>query len=168
MQITEKAVVKQGEELLRIGITRINKGLAITTKSAPTLEAFVASLSGGQILECPAVSSTDRKWEVPTGSKLYALPDVGVGHAGVMRAASPFRMDRWGYDLLLEGSMPNLSFLRLKGLSEGDGVTVIVRGVYSLEKVRETLQALHGATKSLYLQFIRPINCELTVVATEL
>lgn len=62
----------------------------------------------------------------------------------------------------------NLSFLRLVGASEGAGITFGLKGVQSLEALRETKDKVGAGFRSFYNRYLLPIDLTAIVSTREL
>jgi hypothetical protein len=61
-----------------------------------------------------------------------------------------------------------MSFLRLAGTSEGNGVTFGVKGVYSLESLRNLRDKISASARQLYIEYLRPVDLTVTVSTQEM
>lgn len=66
------------------------------------------------------------------------------------------------------GPIVNLSFIRLVGASEGAGITFGVKGVHSLESLRDTKERIGAAFRSFYTRYLMPVDLTAIVSTREL
>lgn len=173
-ETVEQITVKKGEVLLQIGLKRHQHGLLVTAKAHPSIEEMFRTFSGG---ETAPANSHARLWarakaDGPALPQLYscgAMPGAG----GTMRWANGFyRIDAGGSALWQPGTdgrndIVNLAFLRFVGISQDLGVSFVVKGVFSSEAVQKLAQGLQGATKQLYLEYLKPVDMVITMSMME-
>lgn len=151
---------KGGETRIRTILHRTAAGLSITIWAVPEVEEFMRRVGNGETV---AVSSIGRHWVSPTGEALYAYAMPLLSELLHTDEGAPITLDRLGCPLLenITGGKYetiNLSFLRLRGISDGQGVTFGVRGVYSLGHLRKLLDRINGATRKFYVDYMRPMD----------
>ena len=61
----------------------------------------------------------------------------------------------------------NLSFLRLVGISEGAGVSFVVRGVFSDQQVKDVHMILLDGLKRFWTAYLKPMNMCIQVSTKE-
>lgn len=171
-------IVKNGENVINVGLIRSTKGLSLTVRTHPHVEDFFRNASVGEPQD---VRGLGRYWApLDPNANLFAyqvaLEPLAIElSTGQMLQA---RFDRVGR-LLSEhenegtkyGGGPttiNMSFLRLVGISEGTGVTFRLKGVYSDQQVKAYWDAIQSASKRFYMAYLKPINLYLSVVTQEI
>jgi hypothetical protein len=165
----EHVSVKKDITVLQLGIKRSKRGIIITAKADKIIEDLFASWSAGQNDVSP--QSHGRMWEAPPNGALppiYALgiiPDNGKGLT--TSQGRPYRIDRVGV-LINDDTGTNIGFLRFRGISEGSGITFVIKGVYSSDAVRQMAQDVREAVKHFYINFIKPIDVVVTMSTQEI
>lgn len=174
----EAAVVKRGETCVITTLSRTALGLSLRVKAHPAVELFMRGLAAP---DSPPVevSLADRYW-VPINSKSTLLayrlgapmpivvnPNTGQPLFTLDRLARPL-LDDTDSEGRPRGDVPvNLSYLRLIGISEGAGVVFNVRGVYSLDALRNLQDKIAYAQQQFYINYIRPVNLSVIVSTQE-
>lgn len=69
--------------------------------------------------------------------------------------------DNWHDGIKVGSSGYNMAFIRTKGLS--DGVTVIIRGVFSTTLIRMFVAAAKTFFRALFLEYIKPVEAEVKI-----
>lgn len=147
-------IVKGGETILtlELGRSKLNEGLLLKVKAAPQIEAFMRSLGGGDSFN---TILGGRYWE-PIGTTplrvynaIHNLPPSTI-----------YTLTQHGRPLIpdLKTDQVNLSFLRLVGISEPEGISFVVKGVYSKDLIYRIYTKVTEATTELYKQFLKPVN----------
>ena len=188
--IENLALNKGGETSLQISLGRSPRhpeGIVVAIKTLPHIEAYMRALStvevanpDGSGVEEPQMSSA------LSGGRAW-MPLSREGDLRVYVLQQPFhglrdgiRMDQVGRPLVSYGSRDeaevlggnsktvNLSFLRLVGISEGAGVSFVLRGVYSNDQIRGLKDDLLEAIKKFYVQYLKPISLTVQVSTQEI
>lgn len=175
--VLEANVVKSGECCIQTTLSRRNRrhgdppdwkgGLLITVKTLPRVEEFMQSLGSGEVVDVGVVG---RHWQAIGGQPLHAYIIQNINtHPG--DDGSMVSLDKLGSPLLLmdpergeKYPTINLSFLRLRGISEGAGVTFGIKGVYSLEEMQRIEKRLTAAQRKFYNDYMRPIDITIQLV----
>lgn len=141
--ITERETIskKVSSPIIEFNIVRTLDGVEMKVKS-PTFEKFFA-LSG----EDGGVS----QWH---GYRAYLLPQLEANHRTML--------NMWRQDMLIVNGFPNLSFLRIKGLSEG--VTMKIPQVYSRAEIMKFIRLFKQESKEIYAQYIKPVNVNVEII----
>ena len=161
-------VIKGGVMCIQIGVKRgvafsakdKSVGLTISVKTVKAVEDFMRSLGSGRIVD---VSTVGIYWRSLTSQPLQAyeysttIPPTGKYDR------QEFRIDQLGYPLIGDQGIVNLSFLRLIGVSEGAGVSFGLKGVYSLDGLRDLRDRLGAHAKRFYIDYIRPVDLSVQV-----
>ena len=147
-----------------------NIGLTFQIKAHPDLEAYMANLSGGRKVLVDAIgemwqSMSNKSLEVyDVGrnfpSRAYTLEAVGL-------APLPQYVENLARQLKQEDDVPNLSFLKLVGISEPNGVTVGIAGPYSLGYLNKFKQAWQTAAVQFLRDYIVPVTFNLSIVSKQ-
>ena len=186
--IEETQVTKSGETILTVQYQRASvdpkAGLRLTLKARPDIEDFFSLQLGDK----QPVSVLGRYWSAKQGNEDLQVWSVQPQFTGVLgdEDLCQFRLDAPGLPLLFEaeanedGDMPrrghnkppapkvaNISFLRLVGISEGSGVTLNVRGVYSRKEIERIVGRIRAATRAFYEMHLKPINIAVTMNTQE-
>lgn len=130
--------------LAQINVRRVPRGLRMSIKVHPSVEAAIKALGDGKQIRA---NTHGRLWK--DAPLAWTLTDAEAARG------QDYGLERLGWSLLDEGYL-NLSFLRLVGVSEG--VTFDVEGVYSQEFITDLVRRVQQGMKSLYLSLIRPVN----------
>lgn len=145
-----------------------NVGLTINIKAHPDLEAYMANLSGGRKVLVEAVADM---WESMNGKPLEVydvgrnFPSKTYNMEAVGLAPLPqFAEGRLKERLDLE-DIPNLSFLKLVGISGPDGITVGITGPYSMGYLNKFKAAWQAAAVQFLRDYIVPITFNLSIVS---
>ena len=165
---------KKSDTLIMTTLSRGKFGFNLRIKTHSIVEEFMRNLGGGNNIV--NVTNYGRQWE-PTGidaKELFAywLPDDLTGPLPTDSTKLFYRLDRLGLPLLIDdgGRIPviNLSFLRLVGIGDGDGVTFKVGGVSSREGIRDLAQQIKLAHRAFNLAYMKPITVNVTMSSTEI
>jgi hypothetical protein len=175
----EVLLMKRGEICIQVTFQRgripgdkPGAGLIVEAKIHPLVEETLASFGTGEALD---VRTTGRHWT--SGDKdspllVYDLSSPAV-QGVVGDGKTLYTLDQPGLPLLGDGhrlsaDVVNLSFLRLKGLSEGAGMKFFVRGVFTLEQVRAIAEKVQNASRSFYISYMKPVGVTIMVSTQEL
>lgn len=164
-------VIKHGESCVRWLLNRTTHGLKIQCKAHPCVEDFMRSIGGGEKVDPQVVG---RHWVQLAGQPLmaYVIPTLASPQNG-----PPSTLEALGQPLLLNAStdndgrtlrMPgekapkadtiNISFLRMVGVSEGIGIAVGVKGVYSTSQLIKLRDQLVTATRAFYIEYLQELD----------
>lgn len=166
----EASVVKGGELCLRVNLMRSDYGIRMTVKTSPLIEKFMRNLGPGTAQD---INNHARGWlpiEADKPIMIYDIERHGLGSLG--SAGNRYSLIYPGrqLDISAEIGVPdvvNLSFLRIVGVSEGEGVSFHIKGaVHSLEGLRDIKNKIGTACRNLYVDYIRPVD--LTVSVTQI
>lgn len=143
-------------------------GIVLTAKVTPEVEEFMRALGSGDRV---AVRTLSRDWSPVGGGAdldIYDMtrpivPDKGhyytLNHPG-----RPFFVDVSGGS----GSLTNISWLRLVGISEGSGVTFGVQGPISDTSIKHLRDRLQRDVETFYKAFLRPVKCVVQLSTQEM
>jgi hypothetical protein len=167
----ETEIIKGGERKISLTLHRGSSGLSLSIKAIPQIEEFFQKLSHG---EKEVVAIHGGMWLDPDPTRplqVYyldrsCLPTVKgdgsettytlekPGEALFERVQSP----RTGESCI----HPNISFLRLVGISEPGGLTFAIRGVYSKDEVIKMRDRIADSLRRFYIDYMQPMD--LTVM----
>ena len=154
-----ESVMKGGIFYLDISIRRGPKGLELGVKADPKLETFIKSLGSG-IKE--QVEAYGRSWYSLTPGKsleVYPLENSLHADAYTLDAVTELFKSRDG--------RTNLSFLRIVGISEPEGIRFGMSGPFSKTYVREVLSDIGRETRNLIKDYVVPIHVNLRITSQE-
>lgn len=175
-------VMKGGETCIQTLLSRRSRrhgdpadwrgGLLVTVKTLPRVEEFMQSLGGGEVVD---VQTVGRYWQGMTPGQRLDAYVISALSKQQSDDGSTISLERLGNPLLLpdaEGKdrfpVVNLSFLRLRGISDGNGVTFGIRGVYSLDELRRIRDKITVGCRRFYIDYIRPADLLGTVFTVEI
>lgn len=165
----EVNVVKKGETCANIRLRRALGGLNITVQAHKELEALFRSWGDGSVHE---VREFVRSGWLPVGTTeplcLYHMRTNMENLVG--DSDQPYTLSMPGQPLLLPDPrsgdpdrMVNMSFLRLVGISEGSGVSFTVKGVWTLEAIRDLRLSMQNVVRRFYNSYLRPVDTSLVL-----
>jgi hypothetical protein len=165
--------LKGGDKPITAELYRAGIGLRINVRCHPVIEEFFQRSQGLDSPQMEDVGAYGRHWERPKGSdattdlQVYSIPKELTGVFNVGPGAQ-YRLDRPGSPLFVDDGLTrgtrllNLSFLRLVGTSEGNGITFYIAGVYSEDTLDELDRLITLATREIYKQFMKPVKITIT------
>lgn len=177
--ILSSNVVKGGETCIQTTLSRRNRrfgdpaewkgGLIVSVKTLPRVEEFMQSLGQGETVD---VGTVGRHWFPISGQPLQAYIIQSLNASRKQSDDGSFvTLDKLGSPLLLTDSergdkypTVNLSFLRLRGISEGAGVMFGIKGVFSLDELQSFEKHLTAAQRKFYNDYMRPIDITIQLV----
>lgn len=159
------SVIKNEETCIQIQLMRGPQGLTVVTKVHPRVEEFMRQSNKNQKVDLGAVS---RLW-LPTqkDKPLLAWNGERLGQHPSPDGSFNFTLDQLGQPLYREGLI-NLSFLRLVGISEDAGIGFCLKGVHSIEALRDIKEKIAVASRKFYVEFLRPVDMSIRVSSMEL
>ena len=155
------------------GKERNRVGLIIKVKARPDLEEFMKGLAQGQKLPLDAIGDTWQNFNQDgkplefyqmdnhrfESNRIYSVDAVGqaplIADGRNARNALSIATD----------DVVNLSFLRLVGISNENGVTVGIPGAYSGDYIRRLRGLLPTAVKLFLQDYVVPITINLQVIS---
>lgn len=161
-------MLKSGEKAISTTVQRTSRGLVLRVQLHPVVEDFIKNSSNGDFTP---VKMFGRKWTPCDDLCVYDIPSSMLGIVGVDGELS-YRLDKPGWDLFTTDERTgrkviNMSFLRLVGASQPDGVAFSVGGVYERSDVTWIASAINDAGKAIYTQYIRPMTISVSNVVAE-
>lgn len=160
---------KKGSIVLQMSFIRNERGLSISVKSASEVEELLRSWSGGDAM---LSGEYEREWRAPkdpSGKGLQVwnlIQDPGK----LIMTGGFYTLSRPGGKLIFaerSQQIVNLSFLRLVGISSGNGVQFEIPGVYSLDFVKDIQGKINQAAKQFYSDYLLPIELSLIIQTQE-
>jgi hypothetical protein len=145
---------------MQITLHRSAIGLSVHVKTHPAIEDFMRSLGDGLV---KPVEIYGKSWISMPGSER----SLEIYNMDRSLPYDMYRLDIAGRPMEQEGQL-NMSFLRLAGTSEGNGVTFGVKGVYSLESLRNLRDKISASARQLYIEYLRPVDLTVTVSTQEM
>jgi len=147
VQTTEKIILKKDEskKLLTFKVTRGINGVEIFLQS-DILEQFFQRYGS---------EAGENKW---CGHQPYQIP--------IVRQHFRELLNQWYGELTTRnGSYPNLSMLRSKGLSEGVKFTMN-NNVYTKPEILSFIKQFKTEVQNFFEEYIKPISLEVELVCT--
>ncbi len=167
-------VTKSGEQCIYVSLQRTAAGLTVGVKAHPRVEEFFKNIGDLGISEVNLISRTwapvartDDSLKVYM-SRAELAPPGAIGLGSGSESPNFYTIDAIGRPLKLDNGKINLSFLRLVGISEGPGVSFVVKGVYSLENLRDIRERIGRSAKSFYIEYLRPIDISINISTMEM
>lgn len=141
----ETILKNENARLITIQVKRDSEGIKLYLKS-PVFEKFFSQYG--------AVES-----QIPwLGHTAYNMP-AGLESASYQARALKY----WGKNTLVpDGDLPNLAFLRMRGLS--DGINVTVPTVMTRSQLLDFMRLFKDYTQTLYREFLKPVNQSLEII----
>jgi hypothetical protein len=171
----ETLVIGKGEKLLDLRMRRTSKGLFVDVRAHAAVEEVFRTWGNSQQT---SAHTHDRYWREQDGagplqcwSLLELFPAMPLGTSGKLQ----YRVDRLGTQLLegedqllrregsrvgtgVPGLTVNIGFLRLVGISASEGVQFYVRGVYTLDGIKDISAKVIEATKKFVADYLKPVE----------
>jgi hypothetical protein len=152
------------------GILANKVGLLLTIKANPLVESFFSSLSKNQTIDVDAYGDlwsnaggkeTLKVYNVdePFNNKSYNLREVGMPLLNLGGGRNGLQLGDEDAGVL------NLSFLKLVGISNPDGVTLGISGAYSKGYIQKIQNKLPEATQRFLHDYVVPITVNLHLVS---
>ena len=189
------SIVKGGETIVEFTLSRTYVGTRLRVKAHSIVEDFFHQLVDPDNPHVD-VRAHGRYWEpvnsfgkVDKSSKLIAYSMIIPGELGDSSGLSLGLLggplsgglleDIRGNDLTpaqpsigstyrpFREDYINISFLRLVGISEGNGVTFGIKGIHTEPMLRKLKDQLYDEIKKFYVKFMKPIDLTVTMVVQE-
>lgn len=142
MKNIEGLELQAKSELLKLQIKRVSEGLELQAKSE-ILNKWAEGLSEGKLQSL--------NWGIEA-HKMNTIPFQ----------QEAYRLDMLGSNTLLDDDKyPNISYIRATSLR--DGVTIVLKGVFSAELVDQYAIAVKHAIASLYKGYIKQKKINITI-----
>lgn len=134
------------ETLLTLSARRsLADGMTLTIKAHPQIENWMKTRSGDRSGTASGVFTTPEGGQVV----LYSMDDMNINDPGGQFYGS---LARRGY--IRDGSCYNLSFLRLVGISNPEGVKVRVQGVFPIDEMQQYCERASELTRLFFRSHI--------------
>lgn len=158
-EFTPQQVVKGGTCWVDLAIDRGPKGLEIYVKTDPRVEAFVKALGNGYP---DNVEIYGRSWFSLTPAVLE------VHQLGRNLESSMYTLEAVAENFRASTEGPvNLSFLRIVGVGDPQGVRFGVTGPFSKTRIRELMGDIVKETRNLIRDYIVPVHLNLRISSQE-
>lgn len=172
-------LIKRGESCINLAFRRTMGGLTLTVRTVPGVEDFFRGLSADAPVD---VRGLGRYWTGldPTQPLMaYNLAEpIPIIQLDQYKQA---RFDWLARQLVNGGSndeplrstsgktvqQVNMSFLRLVGIGESNGVTFRIKGLFSDDAALAMRDDVGIAAKKFYQTYMRPLNLSVAVVTQE-
>lgn len=173
---------KNGESCISMILRRNMGGLTLSVKTHPNVEEFFKNNSASDHYD---VRAAGRHWSgLDKEAPLYAYQIVDPIPIIQLDTQRRVRFDKLGTQLILvtnagdrDQPLPtglnarfcdiNMSFLRLVGIGQGDGVTFNIRGVFSDRSIESLRDDIADAGKKFYQTYMKPINMNVSIITQE-
>lgn len=170
-----------GETVLTTSFRRTKGGVRLTIKAHPNVEALFQEWAQNEKL---AVREYGTEWVPTNGKHLYAwaTPKIERLNAGTFnfnlieigrrlistesREQALRRTAGLSTDAIARGDL-NFSFIRLVGISEPEGVTIELRGAYSLDYLKDLRNRIMQAGRVFYSEYLLPVDLSCHVIAQD-
>ena len=158
--------MKQGDLAIVTTLRRTTKGLEVTVRTHEAVEEFMRVNAGE---ETTVVDQIGRQWRRSgNASEPLLVYDMPQDMAGCRLASQKvyYRLDQPGRDLVSVDQYAgmktiNMSFLRLVGTSQPEGVTFAATGVHSDEDVQWIAAAIRDASRAIYAQYMKSMEISI-------
>lgn len=151
-------IIKRGERVGELSMSRGVNGLTIIAKVHPSIEELLRSWGSG---ERQAVAAYGRHWQADEPLTVHSLTqDV----PSQMRSGNDvYTLKEPGQPMVNEQGVLNLSFLRLVGISAGSGIKFSIRGVHSKDSADNIRGAVGKAIRQFYMDYLLPIDLNVVI-----
>lgn len=144
-------------DAIDIRICRHRDGIKLNIRTWPDVEAFFQHWSGG-LQERPAHG---RLWRPVAADGLLNMWSMGV--AITPSALRPYSLIHSGLGFTVDTGYPNISFLRLVGVSEPNGRDVVVEALVGRGEIPALAQRLSEASQMFYNEYLQQVNMRAVV-----
>lgn len=160
----------------RGGVNNSKVGLRFTVRARPELEDLMQRLSGDNRAPIDAFGGdlwVPMEGRFPEALEAYVMDDplTGSGYTlsqiggTLLRENRDRAAQRLGEDpSAASNPTVNLSFLKLVGISNPEGVTFGLIGPYSFDYINQLRRALPLVTKQFLQEYIVPVDIRLSIV----
>ena len=158
----ETQVMNNGVEAVNIFIKRTEEGVNLTVKAEPRIEEFFKKWGGGAKMAPEQGRLWRRSKADPTPIQVWSYAhNQGREYTEDDR----YTVDSTGRELIIDGSIVNLSFLRLVGITEG--VSINFDMIMSKQELVNVSQRLLRATDQFYQEYIQTVGMRILVSVQE-
>lgn len=148
--------IKPGTDLIDIQVKRGLRGITVHVKAHQIVESFMSAISHGKIRQ---LGDLDNTWASAQPEQPLQIYNINYN-----LATQDYQLNLAGGDLF-QGNVLNLSFLKLKGISDEDGVTFNLTTPINRDQFKRLEGMLLNATTNFYRDFIKPMNLSVSVSA---
>ena len=156
------------------GLRNGSFGLSVTVKTDPIVEDLIRSMGSGEYVD---VKTIGRYWVPLTKDTVLNVYLIG-GLNGLQQAKHGwYRLDKPACPITERTTVngvtgqvdlvSNLSFLRLVGIGEQEGVTFGVKGVHTEDAIIEMHSKIKLALKDFCQSYMKPISLNMMMVTQE-
>lgn len=166
--------IDSGRIVNDIGLRNGSFGLTVTVRAAAGVEEYIKSMGSGETQD---VKTIGRYWVPMKKDEVLQAYHLGGPMGMVQGKNGYFRLDKVANVLQekqivsqMTGAVKevmNLSFLRLVGISEQEGVTFGVKGVYSEEAIYSIQKHTKDALHDFYQTYMKPMSLSVMMVTQE-
>jgi hypothetical protein len=165
--VTETFTVKKDINVLTMRLRRSRKGILINLKADKVLEDLFRDWGGDSKPVLPNLHG--RAWDAVSGPlpncyALQVIPDAKLRTG----SGKLYDIARIGCPLVSDEGQINLGFLRLIGISEADGVSFAIKGVWSTDEIKKVSTDLQEVIKHFYINYIKPVDVVIQMHTQEI
>lgn len=153
-------IIKRGERVGDLTVSRGSKGLTISVKVHPSIEELLRSWGTGAI---DSVTAYGRHWTSSDGEDMKAYALATETPRTFRSGSDNYVLTHVGQPIMIDEGYLNLSFLRLVGISEGTGIKFSVRGVYSTQELRLIREKISLAIRQFYMDYLLPMDLNVVI-----
>ena len=160
----------------KLGLEQGKEGVEFDVWAHPRIEEYFKSVSQEKYDNLEGFGY--RKWFSGHGDvefrknypqlKMSKLKDKFIYS---MQGRMDYSFDYVGYPINSEEiphNIANLAFLRIPGISEGEGIKFQVEGVASNETLRQMKPRLGQAVRAFVMEYLVPVRFELEIIGREI
>jgi len=179
----EIEVIKGGERIVDVSLRRSIKGLLVVVKTHPAIEELLKSWGTGEQQDIinhgrewwqVRKSLPLRVWQLGRDPGLISVENgdyFRITHCGRALLEGTGQVPRGGQVILdgpngpiqPQGPVLNMSFLRLCGVSEGNGVSFMLREVNAPEDLVRLGNRIRDAARRFYVNYLKPARVDISV-----
>ena len=166
----DEAVLSKGGEIKIITtLHRTKNGLGIVVHADASIEDFFRTWSAG----VEAVAMYGRHWTAPKDEPFEVYSIANIPPPQMTEDGYLYTMASVGQPLihLDEGrrTVVNISFLRLRGISAGNGIRFTIPGtVISAEGINSLANQIQAAQRAFYISYMKPIQVSFVTSIQEI
>ena len=149
-------------------VSKAGASYAIKVKALPFIEEFMKSLGDGKSQHVEAWGKDWLSVPEPDGVvrplMIYTMNDLSSAHS------QGYTLDNPGHPIYSyhEDGLFNLSFLRIVGISDGDGVTFGMSTPANLTMMETLRDQVNKYVGQFFRDYIRPVHLQVVVSTREL
>lgn len=162
-------ILRSGDKAIATTLRRSPKGLEVTVHLHEAVAEFIRASAGEQHTPLELFG---RRWLTPAKLEVYDLP-ISMEGPVLLSNTSAYRLDRPGNDMFwTEPSsglkVVNMSFIRLVGAAQGEGITFCLAGAFDRDDVIWLGQAITEAGNIIYKKYIVPMVISTSITLATL